>query len=126
MHHGVLQRDREAVAPEQCQEPWNPGRRHELQMIGALDGEPQGGHILQRLMIEAVELLIARLELKRRIPPLTQPSLRASATRLCDAVIRCVIYGLAVADRIEQARVPRFAGLEFEFETDPTVSVDRP
>jgi hypothetical protein len=52
-------------------------------------------------------------------------TMRASATRLSNAVIRCVIDGLSVADRIEQARVPCFAGLEFEFEADPAVGVDR-
>ena len=51
--------------------------------------------------------------------------MHASATRLSDAVIRCVIDGLPVADPVEQARVPCFAGLEFEFETDAAVGIDR-
>jgi hypothetical protein len=54
-------------------------------------------------VVEAVELLIARLDLERRVPPLTQLAMRPSATRLSDAVIRCVIDGFPFADRIEQA-----------------------
>ena len=40
-------------------------------------------------------------------------------------MIRCVIDGLPVADPVEQAGVPCFAGLEFEFETDAAVGIDR-
>jgi hypothetical protein len=76
-------------------------------------------------VVEAVELLVARLDLQRRFLPLAQLAARASAPRLSDTVSWRVIEGLPVADRIKQARVPRFAGLELEFETDPSVGIDR-
>src|SRR6185503_21048554 len=114
-----------AVAPEQGQEPGDTGRWHELQMVCALDGKPQGGHILERLVVEAVELLIARLDLKRCVLPLTEVATCAGAARLSDAMIRRVIEGLPIADRIEQTRVPCLARLELEFETDSAIGVDR-
>jgi hypothetical protein len=75
-------------------------------------------------MVEAVEFLIARFDLKHLVSPFGQMTMRVSATRLSNAMIGRVIDGLSVADRIEQARVPRFAGLECEFETNPAVGVD--
>ena len=68
--------------PKRAKNHGTPAAGTNSKWSGALDGQPQGGHILQRLVVEAVELLIARLDLERRVPPLGQLATRASATRL--------------------------------------------
>ena len=55
----VLQRDDQAVAAEKGDEPRHARRRHELQVVRALDRQAQGGHVTDRLPIETIELLIA-------------------------------------------------------------------
>ena len=63
MHDGVLQRDDQAVATEQCDKPWQASGRDELDMVGPLKRQPQGRHIVNGLGEGGCEGVVAGLDL---------------------------------------------------------------
>ena len=68
-----LQRDDQAVAAEQGHEPWQPGGRHELHVIGAGDGQAQCRHVVRRLPEQAPECVVAAVDLEHIALPVGEP-----------------------------------------------------
>ena len=98
----VLQRDDQAVAPERRHEPRQAGGGHEHHVVGARDRQTQRRHVLDRLMIAAVELLVAGADLQHRL--LAIPVMAACA--VMRAFVRRVEMPVAVDQVVEQAAMP--------------------
>ncbi len=122
---GVLQGDDEAVAAEQADEPGHPGGRDEFQVVGALERQAQRRHVLHRLVEEAVDLFIGRLDFQRPAPPVLQSPGESGFQAVVDAFARRAPGRLAVAELIQKAGAPGLAGRELHVEADPAVGVDR-
>ena len=65
----VLQRHDQAVAAERRHEPRQARGGHEHHVVGAGDRQAQRRHVLDRLVIAAIEFLVAGADLQHRLLP---------------------------------------------------------
>src|SRR5262249_31605248 len=65
----VLQGHEKTISTKWSDEPRQSSRRHEDHMIRAFDGQPERGHVLERLMKETIKLFVACLDLRYRLQP---------------------------------------------------------
>src|SRR6186997_2117056 len=72
IYQQILQRDDQAVPTEWGDEPRQSRGGQENHMIRALDRQPEGGHVVDRLMPQAIKLLVAGADLGYGLLPLDQ------------------------------------------------------
>ena len=113
----VLQRHHQAVATEWRHEPRQAGGGDEHHVVGAGDRQAQCRHVVDRLVIGAIELLVAGADLQHSLLPF---GARGGVMR---AVVRCTEVPVAVEQVVEQAAMPGDAGCQMHLEAEPTVSV---
>src|SRR5262249_848420 len=117
----VLQRNDQAVAAEGSNEPWQPGGGEKHDVVGSLDRQTQRGHVLQRLMEETVEFLVAGPDLDHCFQPFRHRLGMAGFVNFPEALGRRAQLLLAILERIEQARVPGLARLERNLEAQSPI-----
>ncbi len=96
----VLQGDDQTVTAERGNEPGQARCGQEHHVVGAAHGQAQGRHVLERLMIEAIELFVAGADLEHRLQPMNERPGMAQLVALNDAVRGGFIMAIAVGQRI--------------------------
>ena len=87
-----------------------PGGRQKNLVIGAGDREPQCRHVLERLMIKAIEFLVAGADLEHRPQPVRHVFGVVRFLMFAGALVRRRKGPVAVFQRIEQAAMPGSPG----------------
>ena len=104
----------------------SPAAGTNTMLIGAVDRQPQRRHVVDRLVVEAVKLLVAGADLQHRLLPVRQrfgvvrrPMIDRQQSRSGRNM------SLAVGQRVEQAAMPGRPGSKIDLEAEPAVGIDR-
>ncbi len=117
----VLQRNDQAVAAERRHEPGQPGGGQEHHVVGALDRQAQRRHVVDRLVEEAIEFLVAGTQFQHRLPPIAVGLGLGRSFGVHGAIMGRVIAPVAVGEFVQQATVPLAAGRQPDLETQAAV-----
>src|SRR6516162_5557709 len=123
----TLGRSGHSVAYEQTiptkwsNEPRQSSRRHENHIIRAFDRQAERGHVLERLMKEAIKLFVTCLDLRNGHQPVRQCRMLARFVAALDTVIWRMERLVAIFEGIEQAGMPNLVWLKHHPKTESTV-----
>ena len=117
----ILQRNDQAIAAERSDEPRQSGRRYEGHVIRAPDRQTECGHVLQRLVKQTVEFLVACLDLDHGLQPFRHRLGMVGLVTGPDTILRRVEVLLAILERVEQAGMPSLAGFKCDVEAEPSI-----
>ena len=120
-----LQRNDQGVAAEQSHEPRQSCGRHEHHVICALQRKPQRRHVLNALIIAAIELLVAGLHFQNGSLPLVDVARVARRGAGIGTFLRCPGVFRAIHEVVDQAAMPGLPGLQCNVETQAPVGVYR-
>src|SRR5258708_19919233 len=93
-------------------------------MVRALDRQGKRGHVLQRLAEQAVEFLVAGLDLGYGFKPLRHRLRVVRLVALPNAILWRVEMFLAILQRVEQATMPSLAWPKRDLEAEASVGRD--
>jgi hypothetical protein len=96
------------------------GGRQEHHMVRVFDRQTQRSHVLQRLVKETVEFLVARLDLDHGLELFRHRQEKAGLVAFPDTIVRRAKLLLAILEHI-QADVPSLAGLKRNLEAEPSI-----
>jgi hypothetical protein len=93
-------------------------------VIGAVDRQAEGRHVVHALGEATIELLVARADLQDRALPFFQRFGVLGLAAVRDAAARRGVPGVTVEQVVQQAAVPGFRGSERNLEADAAVGPD--
>jgi len=120
----ILQRNEETISTKWSDEPRQSSRGHENHVVGAFDRQAERGHILERLMKEAIKLFVARPDFRYPVQPFRHCRMLVRFVPVLDTAVWCVKRLLAVFQAIEQTGVPNLVRLKHDLKTEPAVGRD--
>ena len=122
--HG-LQRDDQRVTAEQGDEPGQAGGGDEDHVVHAFERQAECGHVLHALVVGAVELLVAGLDLQHGALPFVHAALVVGGGDGEAAVAGGADAPVAVDQVVGEVAGPGLAGLHGDVEAEAAIGVDR-
>ena len=94
-------------------------------MVGALDRQAQRRHVVDRLVVETIELLVAGTQFQHCLAPVPMRLGLRRRLGMHRALVRRVVALVAVGEFIQQATMPLAAGRQLHLEAQSAVGEHR-